>query len=143
MEYVPGGSIASLLARFGPLKEAVIRQYTRAALSGLAYLHAAGIAHRDVKGANLLVDAGGNVKLADFGASKKIEDLVTLGELDGGMRERERGRGNGWGEREWMGGEGMDGGSENKNKSTTHISTLLLTPILPLSPFPQTWAANP
>ncbi len=136
MEYVPGGSIASLLARFGPLKEAVIRQYTRAALSGLAYLHAAGIAHRDVKGANLLVDAGGNVKLADFGASKKIEDLVTLGELDGGMRERERGRGrgrgrgNGWGER------------KQKQKHHAHF-TLLLTPILPLSPFPQTWAANP
>ena len=35
--------------------------------------------HRDIKGANILVDNTGLVKLADFGASKKLEDLVTVG----------------------------------------------------------------
>lgn len=37
--------------------------------------------HRDIKGANILVDNTGLVKLADFGASKKLEDLVTVGGL--------------------------------------------------------------
>lgn len=39
-----------------------------------------GVMHRDIKGANILVDNTGLVKLADFGASKKLEDLVTVGE---------------------------------------------------------------
>ncbi len=39
-----------------------------------------GVMHRDIKGANILVDNTGLVKVADFGASKKLEDLVTVGE---------------------------------------------------------------
>lgn len=42
MEYVPGGSIASLLKRFGKLNERLVRIYTRQILMGLAYLHAHG-----------------------------------------------------------------------------------------------------
>ena len=78
LEYVPGGSIASLLARFGSFKESVIKVYAKQILTGLEYLHSHGIIHRDIKGANILVDNTGLVKLADFGASKKIEDLVTM-----------------------------------------------------------------
>jgi serine/threonine protein kinase len=39
LEFVPGGSIASMLARFGRFDETVIRLYTRQILEGLAYLH--------------------------------------------------------------------------------------------------------
>lgn len=39
LEYVPGGSIASLLAKFGSFKESVIRVYTKQILLGLEYLH--------------------------------------------------------------------------------------------------------
>jgi hypothetical protein len=63
----------------GSLKESVLKIYTRQILTGLEYLHAHQIMHRDIKGANILVDNTGLIKLADFGASKKIEDLVTLG----------------------------------------------------------------
>lgn len=79
LEYVPGGSIASLLAKFGAFPEPVIRVYTAQLLRGLEYLHQKGIMHRDIKGANILIDKAGTVKLADFGASKKIEDLATVG----------------------------------------------------------------
>jgi serine/threonine protein kinase len=79
LEYVPGGSIASLLSKFGSFRESVVRVYTKQILLGLEYLHANSVIHRDVKGANILVDNTGLVKLADFGASKKIEGLATIG----------------------------------------------------------------
>ena len=76
LEYVPGGSLRSLLDRFGTLEEAVVRLYSRQILLGLEYLHANGIAHRDVKAANVLVSNDGSVKLADFGASKRTRDAM-------------------------------------------------------------------
>ncbi|KAJ6239121.1 mitogen-activated protein kinase kinase kinase a [Anaeramoeba flamelloides] len=72
LEYIPGGSLSSLLSRFGGLEESVIQLYTRQILQGLKYLHNHSILHRDIKGANLLVDTDGSIKLADFGAAKKI-----------------------------------------------------------------------
>lgn len=78
LEYVPGGSIASLLAKFGSFQESVVRVYTKQILQGLLYLHGQGVIHRDIKGANILVANTGLVKLADFGASKKIEGLATM-----------------------------------------------------------------
>ncbi|OMP11697.1 hypothetical protein CCACVL1_00333, partial [Corchorus capsularis] len=49
LEFVPGGSISSLLGKFGPFPEAVIRTYTKQLLLGLEYLHNNGIMHRDIK----------------------------------------------------------------------------------------------
>ena len=67
MEYVPGGSIASLLAKLGPFKEKPIREYARHICTGLEFLHCHGIIHRDIKGANCLVGLDGVAKVADFG----------------------------------------------------------------------------
>ena len=77
LEYVPGGSIASVVHKFGKFQEALVRGYTRQILSGLAYLHEHQIMHRDIKGANILISNDGVVKLADFGASKKITEMMT------------------------------------------------------------------
>ncbi|XP_024518433.1 mitogen-activated protein kinase kinase kinase 2 [Selaginella moellendorffii] len=74
LEYVSGGSIQSMLERFGRFSESLVRIYTRQLLLGLEYLHANKIVHRDIKGGNVLVDADGVVKLADFGASKAFHD---------------------------------------------------------------------
>ncbi|PIN25070.1 MEKK [Handroanthus impetiginosus] len=71
-EYVSGGSIYMILQEYGKLGESVIRSYTQQILSGLAYLHSKFIAHRDIKGANILVDPNGTVKLCNYGIEKHI-----------------------------------------------------------------------
>ncbi|CAZ81496.1 unnamed protein product [Tuber melanosporum] len=73
LEYVPGGSVAALLNTYGPQKEPLIRNFVRQILTGLAYLHNKDIIHRDIKGANVLVDNKGGIKISDFGISKKVE----------------------------------------------------------------------
>ena len=70
LEFVSGGSIHSMLDRFGKFSEPLVRIYTRQLLLGLEYLHGCKIIHRDIKGGNVLVDGDGVIKLADFGASK-------------------------------------------------------------------------
>ncbi|XP_062147983.1 mitogen-activated protein kinase kinase kinase 3 [Alnus glutinosa] len=72
LEFVSGGSIHKLLQEYGSFKEPVIQNYTRQIISGLAYLHGRHTVHRDIKGANILVDPNGEIKLADFGMAKHI-----------------------------------------------------------------------
>lgn len=60
------------MKQFGKLNEKVVRKYTKDILKGLEYLHVNNIIHRDIKGANILVDNNGNCKLADFGSAKEI-----------------------------------------------------------------------
>ncbi|GMP31546.1 hypothetical protein CsSME_00005712 [Camellia sinensis var. sinensis] len=73
LEYVHPGSINTYIREHcGAITESVVRNFTRHILSGLAYLHSTKTIHRDIKGANLLVDACGVVKLADFGMAKHV-----------------------------------------------------------------------
>ncbi|KAF9597521.1 hypothetical protein IFM89_019435, partial [Coptis chinensis] len=73
LEYVHPGSINKYVRdHCGAITESVVRNFTRHILSGLAYLHSTKTIHRDIKGANLLVDASGVVKLADFGMAKHL-----------------------------------------------------------------------
>ncbi|KAJ2244686.1 ATP binding, partial [Coemansia sp. RSA 475] len=73
IEYVPGGTVQSLVQQHGPLPETVVHSFVAQVSSGLAYLHERGILHRDIKGANILVDHMGTCKISDFGISRKID----------------------------------------------------------------------
>ncbi|XP_046690034.1 mitogen-activated protein kinase kinase kinase 22 [Silurus meridionalis] len=79
VEFMPGGSIKDQLKAYGALTEKVTRRYTRQILQGVFYLHSNMIVHRDIKGANILRDSSGNVKLGDFGASKRIQTICMSG----------------------------------------------------------------
>ncbi|NP_035867.2 mitogen-activated protein kinase kinase kinase 19 [Mus musculus] len=72
MEFVPGGSISSIINRFGPLPEMVFCKYTRQILQGVAYLHDNCVVHRDIKGNNVMLMPTGIIKLIDFGCAKRL-----------------------------------------------------------------------
>lgn len=79
LEYAECGSLRQIYLKQGALSDAVIVFFLKQVLNGLLYLHLRGVAHRDVKGANILITSDGVAKLADFGSSKKIimESLVS------------------------------------------------------------------
>ena len=66
MRYVQGGDIRSLLSQTGPLQPAMAWTILTQAASALDAAHARSLIHRDVKPANLLLEAS-HVYLADFG----------------------------------------------------------------------------
>lgn len=72
MEYLAGGSLKELIDAIGPLPEDAVATVMRALTKGLRYVHASGKVHRDIKAANVLLAADGEVKLADFGVAGQM-----------------------------------------------------------------------
>ncbi|KAM9330062.1 mitogen-activated protein kinase kinase kinase 1 [Gastrophryne carolinensis] len=85
VEWMAGGSVAHLLSKYGAFKESVIINYSEQLLRGLSYLHENQIIHRDIKGANLLIDSTGQrLRIADFGAAARLASKGTgAGEFQG------------------------------------------------------------
>ena len=70
--------MTALLRNYGAFEEPLVKNFVRQILQGLNYLHERNIIHRDIKGANILVDNKGGIKISDFGISKKVEDSEFL-----------------------------------------------------------------
>ncbi|KAJ9157913.1 Serine/threonine-protein kinase svkA [Pleurostoma richardsiae] len=76
MEFCSGGSCADLM-KPGLIGEDYIAIIVRELLLGLDYLHSDKKLHRDIKAANVLLGANGQVKLADFGVSGQLSATMT------------------------------------------------------------------
>jgi hypothetical protein len=73
MEYVKGGSLEARVRTSGPLPCAEAIRLIVPVLRGLTLLHDAGILHKDVKPANVLVGDDGQARLGDFGLARPID----------------------------------------------------------------------
>jgi len=74
LEYVSGGSLRTLIRERAPLPDVQTVHFAGAVCRALCIAHEAGIVHRDVKSANVLIDEDGTPKLGDFGLARLEDD---------------------------------------------------------------------
>ncbi|MFI9755510.1 serine/threonine-protein kinase [Streptomyces collinus] len=76
MDLVAGGSLVHLIGDYGPLPPAFVCTLLDQLLAGLAAVHAEDVVHRDVKPANVLLEATGTgrprLRLSDFGIAMRL-----------------------------------------------------------------------
>ncbi|KAK9811663.1 hypothetical protein WJX72_007923 [[Myrmecia] bisecta] len=73
MEYLPGGDVMTLLMRKDILSEEETCFYIAETVLAIESIHKHNYIHRDIKPDNLLLDAGGHMKLSDFGLCKPVD----------------------------------------------------------------------
>ena len=85
MEYVAGGeSLQQRIVREGPIEAIRASHLLRQVVLALGAAHDAGLIHRDVKPANVLLNIAGDAKLADFGLVRRLGELDRAGHSIGG-----------------------------------------------------------
>jgi serine/threonine protein kinase len=84
MEFAAGSSLKAVLderRRLPPAEAVAIMQQV---LAGLAYSHARGVVHRDIKPGNIILTEGGQVKIADFGIARiESSSMTSVGTIMG------------------------------------------------------------
>jgi serine/threonine-protein kinase len=73
MEYVPGETLESIIARDGALDLTVALDYTCQICNAVDHAHRQGVLHRDLRPSNVIVAPHGQLKVADFGTSRFLE----------------------------------------------------------------------
>lgn len=133
LEYIPGGSVQLMLQLYGPFEEPLIRNFVRQVLVGLSYLHGVDIIHRDIKGANILIDIKGTAKISDFGISKKVEG----DEGDGGSKNKQVRRASLQGLVYWMAPEVVKQTAYTKKADIWSVGCLIVEMFTGKHPFPK------
>jgi serine/threonine protein kinase len=72
LELVEGGDLASFVA-LGGFPEEICRFYFSKMIDAVCHLHKNGVAHRDLKPQNMLLDSKFNLLVTDFGCAGPIE----------------------------------------------------------------------
>ena len=76
MEYVAGETVAQVLERSGPFPIPEAIRVLRTVADALNHVHWSGILHGDLKPQNIMLGAGGDVKLLDFGVAHEMAQLA-------------------------------------------------------------------
>ena len=72
MEYICAGDLLSYIRKRSKLNEQIAKFIFKQIILSLQYIHSQNIVHRDIKLDNILIDLNNNIKICDFGVSKKI-----------------------------------------------------------------------
>ena len=74
MKYIEGRSLGTIVEQQGARPVPIVLQALRGAAHALAYAHENGIIHRDIKGANILIQKDGRPVVSDFGVARAVEE---------------------------------------------------------------------
>ncbi|MGQ4511864.1 protein kinase domain-containing protein [Streptomyces sp. DW26H14] len=123
MQYVDGRSLSDLVKESGPVEGREAARIGLAVLGALRAAHAAGVLHRDVKPANVMLARDGQVLLADFGIAAVEGDtsVTRTGELIGSV--------------EYLAPERVRGGAPGPGTDLWSLGATLYTAVQGVSPY--------
>ncbi|KAG8918276.1 hypothetical protein FRC00_012640, partial [Tulasnella sp. 408] len=72
LEYIPGGSIESLVVKYGAFEESLAKAFARSIVEGVAYLHSQSVTHNAISTNTIFVDNQGNCKIVEFSKTERF-----------------------------------------------------------------------